>query len=41
MQKRWRTREPEKTLSSDAFPQFHPVAVRLLANRGITDAFDA
>lgn len=41
MKKRWRTLEPETTLSPDGFPYLHPVAARLLANRGITSAFDA
>ena len=43
MQKRWRMVESVAPALSavEGFPQFHPVAVRLLANRGITDATDA
>jgi len=41
MQKRWRILEPTTVLPPEAFPGFHPVVTRLLANRGITDAFEA
>jgi single-stranded-DNA-specific exonuclease len=41
MQKRWRILEPATMLPPDAFPERHPVLTRLLANRGITDAFQA
>lgn len=41
MQKRWRILEPEMTLPAEAFPQLHPIAGRLFANRGMTTVFDA
>ncbi len=41
MQKQWRILEPATMLPPDVFPERHPVLTRLLANRGITDAFQA
>ncbi|MFA5935704.1 MAG: single-stranded-DNA-specific exonuclease RecJ [Patescibacteria group bacterium] len=41
MQKRWRILEGTNALPAEAFPEMHPVVTRLLANRGITDAFQA
>lgn len=38
MKKRWRILNPDSTLPSELFPDLHPVAVRLLANRKITEA---
>lgn len=41
MHKRWRILEPATALPPEAFPGKHPVLATLLANRGITDAFEA
>ncbi|MFH1078003.1 MAG: single-stranded-DNA-specific exonuclease RecJ [Patescibacteria group bacterium] len=41
MQKRWRVLESVSAMSPEAFPQLHPIAVRLFANRGITDPLEA